>query len=713
MTCRTSWDIKAANILTTSAGIVKLADFGVSSSLADAGQKQVVGSPYWMAPEIIELNGAVPGSDIWSVGCTIIELLQGHPPYYDMTPMSAMFQIVNDPFPPVPENLSAPLSDFLTQCLHKDPNLRPSAKILLKHRWLKQNTENSRVASAVEESHVENNWEDDFQLDDEEILMQKAWKNNLPVKVVKTATPTPMKPAGPSPLKSSVSKATLYEDNDAEDDNWDNDFEGELSLPQKPKHKPAPNYRADDSIYIETSSLTLNDYSDDFLGDLDSRELVFKKSTGSSGDSHKEYQDPFNQIFDEVAEKDSLRQAQTVLVERQAKSIIRRMSDTSSTVFSEAATELLALLKSNPGAYPIILGQSKFWTEFLGYFRSKNISLTRVKMSLRIINEMNSQAEDLWTMMLMSGLVPSIIGLGDEHYPLEVRPDDEFKEQLADMPGLKYLMELRVTDLKLTLQRVKLFRNLSLHPKASEKMESKGLIEVLVQSLSKNQVSDDELSCTVQTVVNLCRLSQSRHERAILAGFPRYVGSFILSNHSLKSVVIPICCEWAQVGHKYRQILLNMGIIQVYLSLLNDIQWQVAAIDAIVAWLIEDRTFVEAQLLKKIDILLNSITNTTPGNAEGLIAAFQKILSISPILAEVFARETFIYRLRIYLRSSNALVRLNVLKIIDSMMGTAKAEVAFRDTSVQEKISRMSVSDKALLVRELAARLCTKFRKIL
>ncbi|WWC70634.1 uncharacterized protein I206_104585 [Kwoniella pini CBS 10737] len=156
-------DIKGANILTNKDGSVKLADFGVSSTsnsssknqlkqinnLIDDDQQsifhntqkeengnQVVGSPYWMAPEVIEQNGASTASDIWSVGCVIVELLEGKPPYGDLAPMQALWRIVQDESMRIPEGASPIVKDFLYHCFQKDPNLRVSAKKLLRHPWM-------------------------------------------------------------------------------------------------------------------------------------------------------------------------------------------------------------------------------------------------------------------------------------------------------------------------------------------------------------------------------------------------------------------------------------------------------------------------------------------------------------------------------------------------------------------------------------------------
>ncbi|KAI7871701.1 kinase-like domain-containing protein [Spinellus fusiger] len=140
-------DLKAANILTTKAGDVKLSDFGVSLNLKlkETQAGVVAGTPNWMAPEVIELKGATTKSDIWSLGCTIIELCTGKPPYADVNPMTALFRIVEDDRPPLPDSISKELEHFLGLCFQKSPQDRPTADELSNHPWIFNNCHNDKT----------------------------------------------------------------------------------------------------------------------------------------------------------------------------------------------------------------------------------------------------------------------------------------------------------------------------------------------------------------------------------------------------------------------------------------------------------------------------------------------------------------------------------------------------------------------------------------
>ena len=130
-------DIKGANLLLTKNGIVKLADFGYSILNDKNKVNSIVGTACFMAPEVIEQKGNIsPKCDIWSLGCTIIQLLTTRPPYYEFEPMAAMFRIVTDDCPPIPSGISSFLKDFLLKCFTKEPSKRPNAKELLLHPWI-------------------------------------------------------------------------------------------------------------------------------------------------------------------------------------------------------------------------------------------------------------------------------------------------------------------------------------------------------------------------------------------------------------------------------------------------------------------------------------------------------------------------------------------------------------------------------------------------
>eukprot|EP01089_Gocevia_fonbrunei_P018847 TRINITY_DN6487_c0_g1_i4.p1 TRINITY_DN6487_c0_g1~~TRINITY_DN6487_c0_g1_i4.p1 ORF type:complete len:407 (+),score=56.16 TRINITY_DN6487_c0_g1_i4:114-1223(+) len=145
-------DIKSANILIDADGMVKVSDFGISTYFKSQQNKEIVGSPWWMAPEVImrKINKRdLPKVDIWSLGITAIEMAYGKPPYSDLSPEEVMKKIASSDTSPslkdgnesgceADDKWSEEFEDFVKKCLERDPKKRWSARHLLRHEFVRR-----------------------------------------------------------------------------------------------------------------------------------------------------------------------------------------------------------------------------------------------------------------------------------------------------------------------------------------------------------------------------------------------------------------------------------------------------------------------------------------------------------------------------------------------------------------------------------------------
>eukprot|EP01095_Lingulamoeba_sp_RSL-Kostka_P011922 TRINITY_DN464_c0_g2_i10.p1 TRINITY_DN464_c0_g2~~TRINITY_DN464_c0_g2_i10.p1 ORF type:complete len:480 (-),score=195.32 TRINITY_DN464_c0_g2_i10:319-1758(-) len=148
-------DIKSDNILLGLDGSVKVADFGYAAQLTQKKKQRntVVGTPYWMAPELIKGNDYGKKVDIWSTGIMAMEMAEAEPPYMDFAPLRALFLITTKGIPPLKDkNWSPEFQDFCRQCLITDVNERPGAKELLQHPFLKMACSPEDFIELIEEA---------------------------------------------------------------------------------------------------------------------------------------------------------------------------------------------------------------------------------------------------------------------------------------------------------------------------------------------------------------------------------------------------------------------------------------------------------------------------------------------------------------------------------------------------------------------------------
>eukprot|EP01006_Ploeotia_vitrea_P051351 TRINITY_DN67550_c3_g4_i1.p1 TRINITY_DN67550_c3_g4~~TRINITY_DN67550_c3_g4_i1.p1 ORF type:complete len:736 (-),score=20.64 TRINITY_DN67550_c3_g4_i1:277-2424(-) len=135
-------DIKGANVLIDRRGNVKLSDFGASKRISDLvskaeGSSNLKGTIKWMAPEVCTGSGGAKASDIWSLGCTVVEMATGESAWPNLSnEWTALFHIGSKKgTPTIPGGLSMEAQDFLDQCFRMEPNDRPTAAQLLEHAW--------------------------------------------------------------------------------------------------------------------------------------------------------------------------------------------------------------------------------------------------------------------------------------------------------------------------------------------------------------------------------------------------------------------------------------------------------------------------------------------------------------------------------------------------------------------------------------------------
>lgn len=297
------------------------------------------------------------------------------------------------------------------------------------------------------------------------------------------------------------------------------------------------------------------------------------------------------------------------------------------------------------------------------------------------------------------------------------------KEVVADRQVLKtVLKDLRRMTPAHQITMLKFIKNLSMLSTTIESLHSADaidfLIDVLGHSMRRGAQQFREISNQVlNTLFNLCRLSKERQEYAASNGIIPLLLKILKTDRPPKEFVLPILCDMAHSGKKGRRYLWQNGGLDFYVSLLSDQYWQVTALDAIFVWLQEETAKVEAHLLLDAGGAFTAAITACFASAKvnafdlNLVEPLLKVLRLSPAVAASLARPDMYAGIAQKLGHKKAVVRLNLLRLVRSIMdGCEAAEGNTSADSPQlrelfDAVQTLAEKDPAVLVRNLAMEL--------
>lgn len=719
-------DVKAANVLLTELGEVKLADFGVATKVATL-QNTVVGTPNWMAPEtVLGGEGICTASDVWSLGATIIELFTTNPPYHDLNPMATLHAIGTDDHPPLPTGLTPPAKDFLLECFQKQPTLRISAKNLLKHKWITQDP-------------LSKKWRPPLTPTSSALYHQSSSFPSLPE--------TPQKRFTRSELLSKFHE----DDEDVAIDPADSTRLVSLKISNNANPEPHENPSEENDPFLE---LDIDNFDTNEIEIQSKMELLAKKLMSRVGNAHTGHEDTINSLIKVTGRMLQLVKKYPILHD----TLIRHHGVLTLLELLENAPEItnqnrlwyhvLAVLNhifetnlaqvenfALLGGIPMITQFSKLSyglsarlqvVKFIKIIRKSDRALLMFVSSggLRILSRFLEEdfdatpdfplvaihciheilAKDLtrfksdmcrilskygvvfWFVVLLNRLtkynkssdnvVPADYVEVTIDKILEVlmffsHSEPRVRINISNPDMIKLLIKVYPSvEFPRQLTILKFFKAISCISSLLRILYSADILEFLISVLRDHPPLSahykEVLNTVCPSLYNCCYLNHTKEIEVIKLGILPIFKNLYKINLPSRQFVLPLLCEFVYCDGYVRQMLGKYDILNVYLSLLVDPYWHSNAMDSLLYWASQDPQLNWLDPPRAHDCLVGGFLLGKISNLEAVLNNYLHLVSTNDVVVELMARDAVINHILSMLTvyQKNAVVKVSLLRIL-------------------------------------------------
>lgn len=738
-------DVKAANVLITESGDIKLADFGVATKVSSQHQS-VVGTPNWMAPEtVLGGEGLCTASDIWSLGATIIELFTMNPPYHDLNPMATLHAIGTDDHPPLPKNISSVARDFLMECFQKQPNLRVSAKVLLKHKWLdEEKRREDRVISRISSTKLPDNEIVDVKLTSlsKSDMLNKFSESNHDT-VIDTELPDNLVIAG------------NHHSNDEDDDPFlDIEIDGfntnELEIQSKMEflitkftNRVDVCRNGNDEIahslikilgkisHLVKKYPALHDVLIRDHGILSIFELL--ENIDDMPDTPKLWfycLSTLNHIFDR-----NINQFENFCLLGGIPVVTQFRSNNFDNAIKNQVCKFIRLFLRSDRALSMFIScgglrvLSKLAEE--DFENNPNYPLTSIDCLHAVLTKnLHSSKSDLcrklshygvifWYIVLLSRLVKrpdsqtyinkiidilKFFGQSETKVRTNISSPDLFKLLYKIYPLLEDNQKLTILKFVKSMSCV---LDILKHLQLSEILEF--MVPLVKQYVPGTPHYKEYVNIICPIIFNYCYLNHVRETDLVKLGALPYFKELSKINLPFRQFVLPIMCELVHCEKYVRNSLMRHHILDVYLNLLLDPYWQANALDAILNWYKLDPKHLALESSTALTCLKTGFSLKKVSNIESALESYLKVVTTNSNIRRYLATDETVSIIlsKLGANMKNSVVQLTLLRILRAIMNDTTDFSTHMLSTTKSTLFVLESRKNSLLVDELASDIIT------